>query len=84
DIDDIVTVNNANGKKCRPNNYGMTIGVRDIRPVEYIATNITAKLPLNGIMDNIGFWRRALTPGEIINYYQTSTSSVEILTYIRD
>lgn len=84
DIDDIVTVNNANGKKCRPNNHGMTIGVKDIRPVEPMATNIATKMPLNGIMDNMGFWRRALTPGEIINYYDTSTSSVEILTYIRD
>lgn len=84
---DMVGSLNALYNTIKPNDYGLTIGIRDIRsdglcPTQYKEPG-TNYMFFNGLMDYYSYWDVALTPDQIEDWYN-QTIGRTVKHYIRD
>jgi hypothetical protein len=75
------------GTSIMPNDYGFTLGMRDIRVDGLCPTQLkhpdTNYMFYNGLMDQISFWDRALSAQEVENWFNNYVD-MSVKHYIRD
>lgn len=91
DADPIGTLTAPGGHtQIMPNDYGFTLGMRDIRadsptglcPTQYKHPG-TNYMFYNGLLDQITFWDKALTPEEVENWFNNYVDA-SVKYYIKD